>query len=87
MPMRTIKAINDAIDKHATSLSVTGAGTSILGWLAASDVAVATGTAMAIGGFLVNAVFKCREDMRQQREHELRVRELERELSESAGEE
>lgn len=55
----------------------TGAGTSLVGWLMSSEFGVLAGIVLGVVGLLVNLYFKRKQDAREQREHEARMRKLE----------
>lgn len=55
----------------------TGAGASLVGWLMSSEFGVLAGIVLGVVGLLVNLYFKRRQDAREQREHEARMRKLE----------
>jgi hypothetical protein len=60
--------ITDASIAAAASKSTyTGAGLTITGWLFSSQAAVAVGMAVGILGLITNFVFRLREDRRQEK--------------------
>ena len=69
-----IDATLSAVGSKAT---YTGAGTSLVGWMASSEFGVIAGIVLGVVGLLVNLYFKRKQDAREQREHEARMRKLE----------
>lgn len=69
-----IDATLSAVGSKAT---YTGAGTSLVGWAASSEFGVIAGIVLGVVGLLVNLYFKRKQDAREQREHEARMRKLE----------
>jgi len=71
-----IKDIDAQTAAIAVRFTYGGAGGSILAGLAKIDWAMWTGVAVALGGFIVNIIFKIREDRRQERESAARIRKI-----------
>jgi heme/copper-type cytochrome/quinol oxidase subunit 2 len=68
------QAIDAAISAGASKVTYGGAGASVLSWMLSNQAGVAVGILVAVIGLVVNLVFKIREDRRQVREHEARMR-------------
>lgn len=54
----------------------TGAGASFIGWVLSSQFGVLAGVVIGVVGLLVNLYFRSRQDAREEREHEARMRKL-----------
>jgi hypothetical protein len=73
--LKTVRHLSESLEGFANKATYTGAGASILGWIAASDITASLGMVVAVGGFVTNFFFKWREDRRRQKEHEVRMAE------------
>lgn len=51
-----------------------GTVTAVLGWVVSSEFGVLVGVLLGVGGFLVTAYYKHREDKRKQEIHKLRIK-------------
>ena len=60
-----------AASTAATKITYTGSIASISGWVFDSDVIAMGGLVLAVVGFVVNLIFKIREDQRQVEAHEI----------------
>jgi hypothetical protein len=68
--------IDVSIAAIASKATYAGAGTTITGWLFSSQFGVLAGIVLGVLGLLVNLYFKRRQDVRDQTEHEARMRKL-----------
>lgn len=69
--------ITDASIAAAASKSTyTGAGLTITGWLLSSQAAILVGMVVGILGLVVNFVFKLREDRRQEKLHQEKIKKI-----------
>lgn len=57
----------------SSKVTYSGAGTSVIGYLASSEFAVLAGVVIALGGFCINWYYRHREDKRAQDEHRARM--------------
>jgi hypothetical protein len=64
-------AAEATISAVGTKATYAGSVTTLGGWLLSSEVIAVCGLALAVLGFVVNLVFKIREDRRQSEAHEL----------------
>jgi ABC-type transport system involved in cytochrome bd biosynthesis fused ATPase/permease subunit len=64
------------ISTIASKSTYTGAGMTIGGWLLSSEFAVLVGMIVGVTGLIVNIVFKIREDRRQERMHQEKIKQL-----------
>lgn len=62
----------------ASKTTFAGAGTSVVGWLTSSEFGVVAGIVLGMLGLAVNWYFRSRADVREQIEHEARMRKLAR---------
>ena len=60
----------------ASKSTYAGSAFAVGGWLVSSEAAVFFGVVLGIAGFIVNLIFKWREDARQEAIHKLQVAEL-----------
>jgi hypothetical protein len=60
----------------ASKATYTGAGASFIGWLLSSQFVGLAGVVVGVVGLLLNFYFRRRQDAREQREHEARMRKL-----------
>lgn len=67
----TLEAASAAV---ASKTPYAGATVSVFGWLASNEAGVVIGVLIGLVGLAANIWFKLREDRRQQREHETRMR-------------
>lgn len=58
----------------ANKLGWGGTVTFLLGWVVSSEFGVLVGVLLGVGGFLVTAYYKHREDKRKQEIHKLRIK-------------
>ncbi|MBC7604207.1 MAG: hypothetical protein H7255_16310 [Ramlibacter sp.] len=70
------EAIEAAVAAAGSKITYTGAGTTLLAWLASSQFGVLFGIALGVIGLLVNLYFKYRTDKREHAEHVLRMRKM-----------
>lgn len=75
-------AASAAVAGWATKATYTGAGALLIGWLTSSQFGVLAGLLLGFSGFLVNWYYKAREDRRQEREHQLKVRNIQSQIHE-----
>lgn len=69
--------ITDASIAAAASKSTyTGAGLTVTGWLLSSEAAVLVGMILGACGLVVNIMFKIKQDRREEREHQERMKKL-----------
>lgn len=67
--------ITDAtIAAAGSKATYTGAGASVIGWLTSSEAGVVFGIVLGVCGLLVNWYYKRKQDLRDQAEHELRMK-------------
>jgi hypothetical protein len=67
--------ITDAsIAAAASKTTYTGAGLTITGWLLSSEAAVLVGMIIGVLSLAVNFIFKLREDRRQERLHQEKLK-------------
>lgn len=52
----------------------TGGSTAVIGWAMSSEVAAMLGVLIGIAGLLVNWYYRHKQDRREQREHEARLK-------------
>jgi hypothetical protein len=65
-----------SIAAAASKSTYTGAGLTITGWLLSSEAAILVGMVVGILGLCINFIFRLREDRRQERLHQERLRKL-----------
>lgn len=70
------QTLDGTIAAVSSKATYTGAGMTISGWLLSSEAAVLIGIVLGVAGFVVNWVYRHREDQRQQAEHRARMRHL-----------
>jgi hypothetical protein len=69
--------ITDAsIAAAASKTTYTGAGLTITGWLLSSEAAVLVGMIIGVLSLAVNFVFRLREDRRQEKLHQEKLKKL-----------
>lgn len=68
--------IDVALSAVGSKATYAGAGTSFAGWLFSSEFGVLAGIVLGVLGLVVNVYFRRRQDAREQREHEARMRKL-----------
>jgi hypothetical protein len=69
--------ITDASIAAAASKSTyTGAGLTITGWLVSSEAAIVVGMMVGIVGLIVNFIFRLREDRRQEKLHQEKLKQI-----------
>lgn len=64
------------ISTIASKSTYTGAGLTVTGWLLSSEAAVLVGMVLGAAGLVVNIIFKVREDRRQERLHQEKLKQL-----------
>ena len=65
-----------SIAAAASKSTYTGAGLTITGWLVSSEAAILVGMVVGILGLCINFIFRLREDRRQERLHQERIKKL-----------
>ena len=65
-----------SIAAAASKSTYTGAGLTFTGWLLSSQAAVLVGMILGVAGLVVNIVFKIKQDRREEREHQERMRKI-----------
>lgn len=65
-----------SIAAAASKSTYTGAGLTLTGWLLSSQAAVLVGMILGVAGLIVNIVFKIKQDRREEREHQERMRKI-----------
>jgi hypothetical protein len=65
-----------SIAAAASKSTYTGAGLTITGWLLSSEAAILVGMVVGILGLCINFIFRLREDRRQERLHQERLKKL-----------
>jgi hypothetical protein len=72
--------MNDRIDATAAAFAskatYAGAGTTFVGWLFSSQFWSLAGFVLGLAGLVVTFYFRRRQDIREEREHEARMRRL-----------
>jgi hypothetical protein len=68
-----------SIAAAASKSTYTGAGLTLTGWLLSSQAAVLVGMILGIVGLAVNITFKIKQDRREEREHQERMRKIKNE--------
>lgn len=76
--MRAQETLDATIAAAGSKTTYAGATTSVAGWIFSSEFAALCGIIVGVVGLLVNYWFKRREDIRQQAEHEARMRALQK---------
>jgi len=60
----------------ASKSTYTGSGLMITGWLLSSEAAILVGMLVGIIGLVVNFYYRYKQDRREEREHQLRIKDL-----------
>lgn len=79
------QAADAALAASASKATYGGAASSGLGVMFSSEAAALAGALVAVLGLLINLYFRRRQDRREEREHELRMRSIEREVVASSS--
>lgn len=78
MSEHTQAAIETTIVATSQKMTVAGGGASFLGWLAAIDWLAFVGIFIALVGLAINFYFSHQRNKREQKEHDLRMIQLQR---------
>ena len=78
MSEHTQAAIEATIVATSQKITVAGGGASFLGWLAAIDWLAFLGIFIALVGLAINFYFSWQRNKREQKEHDLRMIQLQR---------
>jgi hypothetical protein len=62
----------------ASKSTYTGSGLMITGWLFSSEAAVLVGMVLGVLGLGVNIYFRIKQDRREEREHQKRMKDLDK---------
>ena len=79
------QAADAAFAASASKATYGGAASSGLGVVFSSETAAIAGALVAILGLVINLYFRRRQDRREEREHELRMRSINREVIAGGG--
>lgn len=72
------QTLDATIAATSSKATYTGAGMTVGGWLLSSEFAVLVGIFIGVAGFLVNWVYRHRQDMRERAEHLARMKRYEK---------
>ena len=78
MSEHTQAAIETTIAATGQKMAVAGGGASFLGWVTSSDWLAFVGILVAVLGFVINIYFSYQRNKREQKEHDLRMIQLQR---------
>lgn len=78
------EAVEAVVAASASKATYGGAVATGLGWLLSSEFVTLVGLLLGVAGFVVNLWFRSRQDLREQREHELRVLAIKRDARHAA---
>lgn len=79
------QAADAALAASASKATYGGAASSGLGVVFSSEAAAIAGALVAVLGLVINLYFRRRQDRREEREHELRMRSVNRAVIESSS--
>jgi len=65
-----------SIAAAASKSTYTGAGLTVTGWLVSSEAAILVGMILGVLGLIVNFAFRFKQDRREEREHQERMKKL-----------